>query len=75
MTDVYEEGTWLDWRGRRNGYGDGSRWLIQKHANGQGWLLHEPLTNVPCMVHLLPAFQAAVAAFEAFSRRDAQVES
>jgi hypothetical protein len=71
MTDLYEDGAWLDWRGQRSGYGDGSRWLINKHASGRGWLLHEPITDTSCGAIVLPTFRAAVEAFKVFSRRDA----
>jgi hypothetical protein len=54
----------------RGDFGDSSRWLINKHANRVDWLLHEPIRPGCLPALMLPTFEAAVAAFIAFSAAD-----
>lgn len=52
-------------------YGDVRRWLINKAADGTGWLLHEPITRDALSATPLPTFEAACAAFAAFTKTHA----
>lgn len=50
-------------------FGHKSRWLINKEANGAGWLLHEPITDdEPTLgATLLPTHEAACQLFAAYT--------
>jgi hypothetical protein len=51
-------------------FGDPRRWLIEKHADGQRWLLHEPISFNCSGATVLPSFASACALFRAYSNRD-----
>jgi hypothetical protein len=52
-------------------FGDHQRYLINKHADGTRWLVHEPVRGDALPATIVPTFEAACRLAAAFIAKDA----